>query len=179
LNIFPSLFKKFNTSCFQQNRYVFDVIVTSWALLVFCISWNFARDIWTVFEEIKHLRTQFFLSRCRRTACTEFFSWFQYIQTVFKINTIIYRNKLFTDEFHYLKWIIKCNTFDVKTCFQQNRYVFDVIVTSWALLVFCISWNFARDIWTVFEEIKHLRSRAPDNKHQKYDVVYKIKHIKF
>jgi 4-hydroxybenzoate polyprenyltransferase len=36
-------------------------------------------------------------------------------------------------------------------------------VTSWALFVFCISWNFARDISTVFEEIKHLRSRAPDN----------------
>ena len=54
------------------------------------------------------------------------------------------------------------HTFDVKTCFQQNRYVFDVIVTSWALFVFCISWNFARDIWTVFEEIKHLRSRAPE-----------------
>jgi hypothetical protein len=52
--------------------------------------------------------------------------------------------------------------FDVKTCFQQNRYVFDVIVTSWALFVFCISGNFARDIWTVFEEIKHLRSRAPE-----------------
>ena len=51
---------------------------------------------------------QFFLSRWRRTACTEFFSWFQCMQTVFKINTIIYRNQLFTDEFHYLKWIIKC-----------------------------------------------------------------------
>ena len=48
------------------------------------------------------------------------------------------------------------HTFDVKTCFQQNRYVFDVIVTSWVLFVFCISWNFARDISTVFEEIKHL-----------------------
>jgi hypothetical protein len=36
-------------------------------------------------------------------------------------------------------------------------------VTSWALFVFCISWNFAGDISTVFEEIKHLRSRAPDN----------------
>ena len=78
---------------------------------------------------------------------------------------------------HYLrKYLIKIwcvlyyrrhHTFDVKTCFQQNRYVFDVIVTSWALFVFCISWNFARDIWTVFEEIKHLRSRAPDN-------IYKI-----
>jgi hypothetical protein len=66
---------------------------------------------------------------------------------------------------HYLRkyWIkIWCvlfyrrhHTFDVKTCFQQNRYLFDIIVTSWALLVFCISWNFARDIWTVFEEIKH------------------------
>jgi hypothetical protein len=28
--------------------------------------------------------------------------------------------------------------------------------------VFCISWNFARDISTIFEEIKHLRSRAPE-----------------
>ena len=34
-------------------------------------------------------------------------------------------------------------------------------MTSWALFVFCISWNFARDIWTVFEEIKDLHSRAP------------------
>ena len=75
---------------------------------------------------------------------------------------------------HYLrKYLIKIlcvlfyrrhHTFDVKTYFQQNRYVFDVIVTSsGALFVFCISWNFARDISTVFEEIKHLRSRAPDN----------------
>jgi hypothetical protein len=47
------------------------------------------------------------------------------------------------------------HTFDVKTYFQQTRYVFDDILTSWALFVFCISWNFARDIWTVFEEIKH------------------------
>jgi hypothetical protein len=55
---------------------------------------------------------------------------------------------------HYLrKYMIKIwcvlfyrrhQTFDVKTCFQQNRYVFDVIVTSWASFVFCISWNFAR-----------------------------------
>jgi 4-hydroxybenzoate polyprenyltransferase len=36
-------------------------------------------------------------------------------------------------------------------------------VTSWALFFFCISWNFARDMSTVFEEIKHLRSRAPEN----------------
>jgi 4-hydroxybenzoate polyprenyltransferase len=36
-------------------------------------------------------------------------------------------------------------------------------LTSWALFVFCISWNFAHDISTVFEEIKHLRSRAPEN----------------
>jgi 4-hydroxybenzoate polyprenyltransferase len=78
---------------------------------------------------------------------------------------------------HYLRkylitiWFVlsyrRHHTFDVKACFQQNRYVFDVIVTSWALFVFCISWNFARDISTVFEEIKHLRSRAPDN-------IYKI-----
>ena len=73
---------------------------------------------------------------------------------------------------HYLRtYLIKIwcvlyyrrdHTFDVKTCFQQNRYVFNVIVTSWALFVFCISWNSARDIWTVFKEIKHLRSRASD-----------------
>ena len=73
---------------------------------------------------------------------------------------------------HYLRtYLIKIwcvlyyrrdHTFDVKTCFQQNRYVFDVIVTSSALFVFCISWNFARDIWTIFEDIKHLRSRAPE-----------------
>ena len=78
---------------------------------------------------------------------------------------------------HYLrKYLIKIwcvlfyrrhHTFDVKTCFQQNRYVFDVIMTSCALFVFCISWNLALDISTVFEEIKHLRSRAPDN-------IYKI-----
>ena len=77
---------------------------------------------------------------------------------------------------HYLrKYLIKIwcvlfyrrhQTFDVKTCFQQNQYVFDVIVKSWALFVFCISWNFARDISTVFEEIKHLRSRAPVNIYQ-------------
>ena len=53
-------------------------------------------------------------------------------------------------------------TFDVKACFQQNRYVFDVIVTLWVLFVFCISWNFARDISTVFEGIKHFHSRAPE-----------------
>jgi hypothetical protein len=73
---------------------------------------------------------------------------------------------------HYLrKYLIKIwcvlfhrrhHTFDVKTCFQQNRYAFDVSVTSWALFVFWISWNFARDISTVFEEIKHPRSRSPD-----------------
>ena len=73
---------------------------------------------------------------------------------------------------HYLRkhliriWCVlyyrRHHTFDVKTCFQQNRYVFDVIVTSWALFVFRFSWNFARDISTVFEEIKHLRSRAPE-----------------
>ena len=59
----------------------------------------------------------------------------------------------------YYRWH---HTFAVKTCFQQNRYVFDVIVTSWALFVFCISWNFARDISTDFEEIKHLRICAPE-----------------
>ena len=54
---------------------------------------------------------------------------------------------------HYLRknlikiWCVlyyrRHHTFDVKTCFQQNRYVFDVIMTSWALFVFRISWNFA------------------------------------
>jgi hypothetical protein len=71
---------------------------------------------------------------------------------------------------HYLrKYLIKnwCvlyyrrhHTFDVKACFKQNRYVFDVIVTSWALFFFRISWNFDRDISAVFEEIKHLGSRV-------------------
>ena len=66
---------------------------------------------------------------------------------------------------HYLRKYLNVlfyrrhHTFDVKACFQQNRYVFDVM----SVFVFCISWNFARDISTVFEEIKHLRSRAPDN----------------
>jgi hypothetical protein len=45
------------------------------------------------------------------------------------------------------------HTFDVKTCFQQNRYVFDVIVTSWALFVFCILWNFASDISTFSKKL--------------------------
>jgi uncharacterized membrane protein len=61
------------------------------------------------------------------------------------------------------------HTFDVKTCFQQNRYAFDVIVTSWALFVFCISWNFPRDIslsawniWTFFRRFsRNLTPRAP------------------
>jgi hypothetical protein len=49
---------------------------------------------------------------------------------------------------HYLrKYLIKIwcvlfdrrhHTFDVKACFQQNRYVFDVIVTSWALYFFSV-----------------------------------------
>ena len=39
------------------------------------------------------------------------------------------------------------HTFDVKTCFQQNRYVFDVVVTSWALFVFCISWILPAICW--------------------------------
>jgi hypothetical protein len=52
------------------------------------------------------------------------------------------------------------HTFDVKTCFQQNRYVVDVIVTSWTSFMYCISLNFV-DISTVFEEIKHLHSRGP------------------
>ena len=73
---------------------------------------------------------------------------------------------------HYLRnYLIKIwcvlyyrrhHTFDVKTCFHQNWYVFDAIVTSWVLFVFRISWNFARVFSTVFEEIKHLRSRAPE-----------------
>jgi hypothetical protein len=52
------------------------------------------------------------------------------------------------------------HTFDVKTCFQQNWYVFDVIVMSWTSFIYCISLNFV-DISMVFEEIKHLHSRAP------------------
>jgi hypothetical protein len=64
---------------------------------------------------------------------------------------------------HYLRkylnkiWCVlfyrRHHTFDVKTCFQQNRYVFDVIGTSWALFVFCISWNFARGISTFSKKL--------------------------
>ena len=50
------------------------------------------------------------------------------------------------------------HTFDVKTCFQQTRYVFDVM----SVICFLYFVEFARDISTVFEEIKHLRSRAPE-----------------
>ena len=82
-------------------------------------------------------------------------------------NFIIVSEHVFIPEIWCVLFYRRHHTFDVKTCFQQIRYVFDVIVTSWALFVFCISWNFARDIWTVFEEIKHLRSREPDN-------IYKI-----
>ena len=38
-----------------------DTYLTSlWELFVFCISWNFARDISTVFEEIKCTRKIFY-----------------------------------------------------------------------------------------------------------------------
>ena len=57
---------------------------------------------------------------------------------------------------HYLrKYLIKIwcvlfyrrhHTFDVKLV--SNKI--DTYLTSWALFVFCISWNFARDISTVF-----------------------------
>jgi hypothetical protein len=60
-------------------------------------------------------------------------------------------------------WYLQTLFKDMLDCAQKIRYVFDVIVTSWALFGFWISWNFARDISTVFEEIKHLRSRAPGN----------------
>ena len=39
-----------------------------------------------------------FYEHWRRIACTEFFSKYNYLQ----------KDKLFTDEFHYLKWIMKC-----------------------------------------------------------------------
>jgi 4-hydroxybenzoate polyprenyltransferase len=170
LNIFPSFFKILNTSCtkkilktcFQQNRYVFDVVVTSWASFVFCISWNFSRDISTVFEEIKHLRSRALENILKK----KYFGWSGvyfifmlyscYVPTYHRFFTATIPSQ--TSKRH----LSACNiwtfsrrfyhTFDVKTCFQQNRYVFDVVVTSWASLVFCISWNFARDISTVFED---------------------------
>ena len=43
-------------------------------------------------------------------------------------------------------------TFDVKTCFQQNRYVFDVIVTSWTSCIYYMSMNFA-DISTLLKKL--------------------------
>jgi hypothetical protein len=41
--------------------------------------------------------------------------------------------------------------------FDVFYFIDDIIL--FMLFVFCISWNFARDISTVFEEIKHLRSK--------------------
>ena len=68
---------------------------------------------------------------------------------------------------HYLKkYLIKIwcvlyyrrhHTFDVKTCFQQNRYVFDVIVTSCALFVFPYFVEFCPRYFDVFEEISCTR----------------------
>ena len=56
---------------------------------------------------------------------------------------------------HYLrKYLIKIWC----VLFYRRYHTFDV-----KTFVFCVSLNFARDISTVFEEIKHLRSRAPDN----------------
>jgi hypothetical protein len=68
--------------------------------------WRHERYLFSVFRGIltaifprfsKKLSTfavvhQFFWWHWRRIAFTEFFSWFQCTQTVFKINTIIYRN---------------------------------------------------------------------------------------
>jgi hypothetical protein len=114
-------------TCFQQNRYVFDVIVTSWALFVFCISWNFARDISTVFEEIKHLR-------------------------------IINNWGLMKQ--NYFGWSGVYFIFMLYNCYVPTYHRF---LRQTLLLKHQNAWNFARDISTVFEEIKHLRSRAPEN----------------
>jgi hypothetical protein len=98
--------------------------------------WRHERYLFSVFRGILPAIFRRF-SKKISNACTEFFSWLQCTQTVFKINTIIYRN----------------------ISYLLMNYVFNVIVTSWALFVFCISWNFARDISTVFEKNKHLRTR--------------------
>jgi hypothetical protein len=67
--------------------------------------WN----IWIRDHYPRGLRVpQFFLSYWRRTACTEFFSWFQCTQTVFKINIIIYRNISYLHQ-HALMNFITCN----------------------------------------------------------------------
>jgi hypothetical protein len=42
------------------------------------------------------------------------------------------------------------------------KFAYITIKLAWALFLFCISLNFARAILTVFEEIKHVRSRAPE-----------------
>jgi hypothetical protein len=55
---------------------------------IFSLFWLY---IWYHYVYIHNFCT-FYDSHWRRTACTEFFSWFQCTQTVFKINTIIYRN---------------------------------------------------------------------------------------
>jgi hypothetical protein len=91
----------------------------SWTLFVFRISWNFVRDISTVFEEIKHIGS------LRRIACTEFFSWFQCTQTVFKINTIIYRNIIYL----LMNFIIWNESWNVQRLWQScTRTIFYQII---------------------------------------------------
>jgi hypothetical protein len=78
-----------------------------------------------------------------------------YITVTFRHTIVFYGKDCFSNiktsskRLEYLNIYYRHHNFYVKTCFQQNRYVFDVIVTSWVLFVFCISWNFARDISTV------------------------------
>jgi hypothetical protein len=110
-------------------RYVFDVIVTSPGALfqylfsVFrgilpAIFRRFSKKLITsvvvhqtiFYQIIKINKTQLLLKRVDAGLHALSFSPGFNVCKLYlnKINTIIYRNKLFTDEFHYLKWIIKC-----------------------------------------------------------------------
>jgi hypothetical protein len=90
-----------------------------------------------------------------------------YTSTVFHQNKYNYlqKHKLFTDEFHYLKWIMKCTEIVyIMVSYIQSEKIDTHLTSLWRharYLFFRILWNFARDISTVFEEIKHLGSRAP------------------
>jgi hypothetical protein len=80
----------------------------------------------------------FFLWHWRRIVCTEFFSWFQCTQTVFKINTIIYRNRIIILENTWLKFdvfyiideiillMLKLASNKIDTYLTSLRYLFSV-----------------------------------------------------
>jgi hypothetical protein len=88
------------------------------------------------FVEIKHLRSrapekyftrllgtyspQFLLWHWRRIASTEFFPWFQCTQTVFKINTIIYRNISYLLMNHEMYRLWSSTNTKLSSCFEYR-----------------------------------------------------------